>query len=102
MYWRKFLNKLCDLVFKVQTGLDVWNLTQFEPFVVGICLPFSRHPPWRVRGTSLLDGMGRLLRGLPASKDGWGRAILQQFLEQSWSLESMQPSLVWDLLCTSG
>jgi len=52
--WRRLFNKLFDLVFEVPTGTDVWSNSQFEPLIVGIYIPLSRHPPWRLKGTMTL------------------------------------------------
>jgi hypothetical protein len=102
VYWRKSLNKSCDLVFEVPIETDVWSNTQFEPLIIGICLPLSRHSLWKLRGTALLDRVGRLLRGLPTSDIRWGRTILQQLLQQTRSLESLHTSMVRDLLRPAG
>jgi hypothetical protein len=53
--WRKLLNKICDLTFTIPIGSDLWDSPQFEPLLVGLYLPLSRHKPWKLRGTPLLD-----------------------------------------------
>jgi hypothetical protein len=85
--WRRLFNKLFDLVFEVPAGTDVWSNSQFEPLIVGIYFPLSRHPPWRLKGTMMLDRVGRLLRGLPTTEVRWGWLVLQQLLEQVSTLE---------------
>lgn len=101
MYWRKLLNKICDLVFYVPIGTDLWSTSQFEPLIVGLSLPLCRHPPWKLRQTPMLDRVDRLLRGLPLSDSRWGGSILRQLLQQSGSLDSLQSSVVWPLLQTT-
>jgi hypothetical protein len=52
--WCKLLGKVCDLLFTVPLGSTPWSHTLFEPLIVGLYLPLSRHRPWRLRGTPLL------------------------------------------------
>jgi hypothetical protein len=101
MHWRKLLNKICDLVFYIPVGTDLWPDSQFEPLIVGLSLPLSRHPPWKLRSTPMLDRVDRLLRGLPLSDCRWGRSILRELLKQARSLDSMQSSVVRPLLQAS-
>lgn len=53
--WRNLLNKICDLTFTIPVGSDLWDSPQFEPLLVGLYLLLSRHKPWKLRGTPLLD-----------------------------------------------
>jgi len=62
--WRKMLNKICDLVFTIPLGTDIWSNLQCEPLVVGLSLPLCRHAPWRLKGSALLVGVERELHGL--------------------------------------
>ncbi len=43
-YWRKLLHKICDVIFTVPTGTDLWIDSQCEPLIVRLYLPPSRHP----------------------------------------------------------
>ncbi len=76
--WRKMLKKISDLVFTIPAGSDIWPLTHFEPLIVGICLPLSRHPPWKLKGTPMLVQVEGVLRGLSTLDHRWGQAILRQ------------------------
>jgi hypothetical protein len=96
--WQKMLGKICDLIFTVPVGTPFWSNNQFEPLIVGIYLPLSRHKPWRLKGTPMLDQVERLLRELPASSPKWGRDILQKLLEQSRKLDSLPEGVVRPLL----
>jgi hypothetical protein len=96
--WRKMLGKVCNLIFTVPLGTSFWSYLHFEPLIVGLCLPISRHKPWKLRGTPMLDRVEGMLRELPASDPEWGRNILRKLLKQSRELESMQESLVRPLL----
>lgn len=70
--WRKNLGKICDLVFTLPLGTNLWPHTQFEPLIIGISLPLIRYNPWRLRGTALLESVEGTLRSLPQISDGWG------------------------------
>jgi len=97
-HWRRLMSKICDLIFTVPTGTDIWIDSQYEPLVVGLSLPLSRHPPWQLKGTPLLDGVERALRDLPLSHHCWGRSILRELLQRTRALEGMSESLVRKVL----
>ena len=96
--WRKLLYKICDVVFSVPPGTEVWHDSQCEPVIVGLYLPLSRHPPWRLKGSNLLVELESQLYGL--QKDDFRRSgfILRQFLQQTRALERMSASMVWEVL----
>jgi hypothetical protein len=96
--WRKLLGKLCDLIFQVPLGSDVWPHHHFEPLLVGIYFPLSRHRPWRLRDTPLLASMAVQLSSLSSDDFNWGGDILRQLLCQAWSLDSLSPSMARKLL----
>jgi len=100
--WRKILGKICDLVFTVPLGTNVWHYSQFEPLVVGIAFPLSRHAPWRLRGTPMLESVEGALRGVPPVTPGWGGRILRELFISAGTLETMSSSMVRDLLFASG
>jgi hypothetical protein len=76
--------------------------SQFEPVIVGLYLPLSRHSPWRLKGTKFVVELESQLHGLP--KDNYRRSgfILRQFLQQARSLERMSTSLVREVLQGTG
>jgi hypothetical protein len=43
--WQKYLGKVCTLCFTIPLGSDIWDLSNFEPLIVGVYLPLSRHKP---------------------------------------------------------
>ncbi len=57
--------------------------------IVGIYLPLSRHKPWRLKGTPMLELVEVLLRELPVTCHEWGRDILWKLLKQSRKLDSL-------------
>ena len=79
------MGKICGLIITV-LGTDVWNDSQFEPLIVGLCLPLSRHPPWKLSGTVMLDGVERNLQSLPQDDYQWGGNILCELLQQTRGL----------------
>jgi hypothetical protein len=101
-HWRKLLNKICCLVFTIPLDTDVWPVSHFEPLIAGIYLPLSKHYPWNLRRTPMLERVERLLRGLPPTHPRWGGLILRELLFQARSLESMSSSMVRELLQTPG
>jgi hypothetical protein len=96
--WRRLLGKICDLIFTVPVGSDVWPLFHHEPLIVGLYLPLSRHRPWRLQGTPFVDLVARELSDLPATDNNWGGNILCKFLQQARKLESMPQCMVRPLL----
>jgi hypothetical protein len=101
-HWRKILGKICDLVFTVPVGSDIWGHSLFEPLIVGISFLLCKHRPWRLRGTPMLARVEGLLRDLPETSPQWGGHILRQLCFQARSLDAMSPSLVRALLHSPG
>jgi hypothetical protein len=89
--WCKLLEKLCDLIFTVPVGSHVWPSHHFEPLIVGIYFPLTRHRPWRLRGTALLDDVACQLSSLPRDAFNWGGDILRKLLSQTRTLDTVSP-----------
>jgi hypothetical protein len=96
--WKKLFEKICDLVFTVPLGSFPWPHHHFELLLVGIYFPLSRHRPWRLRGTALLDDVACQLSKLQPSSINWGGDILRKLLSNTQSLESLSPSMARALL----
>jgi hypothetical protein len=96
--WMKLLGKICCLVFTAPIDSDIWCFSNFEPLIIGLYLPLSRHQPWTLKGTPIMERVERELCSLPPSSPKWGRLILRELLLQTRSLESMSPSMVRSLL----
>jgi hypothetical protein len=92
--WWKYLEKVCNLIFTIPLGSEIWYLTNFEPLIAGIYLPLSRHKPWNLRGTPMLERVERMLHEMPPSDPRWGRSVLRELLFQARSLETMSSSMV--------
>ena len=60
--WRKLLLKYADVVFYINAGSrEFWPSQMYEPLVIGLILPFSRHPPWQLkRSPQVLEMEGKL------------------------------------------
>ena len=96
--WRKYLGKVCNLSFTIPLGSDVWDMANFEPLIAGVYLPLSRHKPWNLRGTPMLERVERMLHDVPPPDPRWGRSVLHELLFQARSLETMPASLVRPML----
>jgi hypothetical protein len=60
--WRKQLMKVCDVIFVIPVGCDVWPSSMHEPVVIGLICPLLSSSPWQVRETPLAD---KLRKSLP-------------------------------------
>ncbi len=96
--WRKLMHKICDIVITIPVGSYVWCDSQCEPLIVGLYLPLSRHPPWKLGGSKLVAQLEGNLHGL--SKDDFGRSrpFLWEFLIKSRELERLPESVVREML----
>ena len=122
--WRKQLGKDADLMFDIPVGSAMWPLSQHEPLIVAIILPFSHKPryrgPWLVREAGFAATAGRLLKqectpalekrpwghlGVEGSLCGLSRASLtpqrdcmRTFLHEALSFPSMPEIMVREVL----
>jgi hypothetical protein len=46
--WQILLGKICCLLVTIHLGYNVWPNHHFEPLILGLYLPLSRHPPWNL------------------------------------------------------
>jgi hypothetical protein len=100
-HWRKLLGKICCLIFTIPLDSDVWPISHYEPLIAGLYLPLSKHYPWNLRGTPMLERVERMLRSLPQSHPRWGGLVLRELLFQARSLEALSTSMVRPLLQAS-
>jgi hypothetical protein len=96
--WRKHLSKICDVAFTTPVGTHSWNVEQHEPLLVGLCFPLSRHRPWRLRGTKLMERVVSQLSELSTTAPFWGRDILRELFLTTRGLDSLPESMVRTLL----
>jgi hypothetical protein len=91
--WRKLMSKVCDFVFTVPVGTDIWPDTHHEPLIIGLALPLIIHRPWRLRGTQPLESTLDNLRHLPKTTPQWGGVVLHQLLLFTGGLDQLQASV---------
>ena len=92
--WRRMLSKICDIVFTVPCGTEIWANANFEPLIVGLCLPLLKRSPWKLRGTKFVADLERELRGLSPTDFRRSRIILREFFQQSRELDSLPTRIV--------
>lgn len=100
--WRKYLGKVMNFLFTIPLGSTPWRDSHHEPLIAGLYFPLSKHRPWNLRGTIILERAERLLREMSSSHPRWGRLVLRQLLQQTRQLETLPSSMVWELLRPSG
>ncbi len=92
------MSKVCDIVFTVPIGTDIWGYSQHEPLIVGIAFPLISHRPWRLRGSKFMVEAQSNLQGLKLSTSEWGRVVLCELCLQLRRLDTMPEGVVWYLL----
>jgi hypothetical protein len=98
--WRKLVLKEVDFYFEVPVGSSVWASSMHEPLLIGVCLPYIQHRPWKLGNTPKLLGMARELRHVWESSDGDPGFILRQLFELPGRLCALSPKLVRSVLYT--
>jgi len=94
------IGELCDLLFCVPLGSDIWPQHLVEPLFVGIYL-FTWYKPWQSRGTSLLDDVAGYLSSLWYDVFDWAWDTLCKLFFKAWSLDSLSLSMAWEVLLCS-
>jgi hypothetical protein len=98
-YWWKKLFKVADLVLELPPGcVPWWPSSMFEPLLLGLTLCFIVCPPWQLRNTPGVLGMGREVRRMWGSADPNVRRLLCQLCELPDVLEALPPGVVWKML----
>jgi hypothetical protein len=100
--WLRQLHKAADLVFHIPAGQPFWSLSNHEPLVVGIILPFFRHQPWQLRGTPKMFAVARELSKVWEDPTLDSRPVLRKLCELSGRLDSVPVSVVPKLLLLPG
>jgi len=97
--WRQKLHKVADLVLELPAGPQpFWPSHMHEPLILGLTLRFVSFAPWELRNHHALLDLGREVRrlwDLPNADVGF---VLRKLLQLSGDLESLQPSVVRDVL----
>ncbi len=100
--WRRHLTRECDCYFRIPAGAKIWGKTQYEPVLIFVCLPLSRHRPWKLQGTKLLDGFERKVRELHKTNSRFRGRLLRKLFVQTRVLESLPDRLVRSMLQRAG
>jgi hypothetical protein len=100
--WQKLALKENDFVFEVPVGSRFWGKEMHEPLLIIVCLPFTKHSPWKLGGSPRLLELARQLRRLWEEPDGDPGFILRKLLKLSGRLSTMPAKLVQQMLHTSG
>lgn len=101
--WQKSLGKLCNMIFTIPLGTDMWPLGYHELLAVGFCLPLSCHRPWHLKDTPFMDWVVRaLLSSLPTTSLNWGGDILHIFFCQARSPDSLPSRVAQKMLLHMG
>jgi hypothetical protein len=97
--WFQLLYKTSDIVFDVPVGSKfIWQLSMYEPLIIGIAFPFIRVPPWQLRGTPKMFQLGKKMRKVwERSKMDW-RHILRNVVLEYERLRSMPADVVLRVL----
>jgi hypothetical protein len=96
--WRRRVGKLSDFHLEIGAGSSIWTRAQHEPLLIFVCLPLSRHRPWKLRGAELLDGFERKMRELHKTNSRFRGRLLRKLFVQTRVLESMPDRLVRGML----
>jgi hypothetical protein len=101
--WRRRVGRLRDLEMELGAGSGgAWGEEQHEPLLIFVCMPLSRHRPWKLRGTPLLERVEGQLRELLKTDHKGRRRLLRQFLVEARKMESLPEGMVRKLLLCAG
>jgi hypothetical protein len=96
--WRRLLSKVCDVVFTIPVGTDIWGYSQHEPSILRITFPFIKHRPWRLQNMKLMEKAQSKLQSLPSTSPEWGGSILCKLCLQSRGLDQLLEDMMWTML----
>ena len=78
--WRKMLLKYADVVFYINAGSrKFWSHEMYDALVLALILPFSRHPPWQLKGSSQILALESELREVWTDQNRDERSVLCKF-----------------------
>jgi hypothetical protein len=96
--WRRRVGKLADFKFELGPGSKVWGLARHEPLLIFVCLPLSKHRPWKLKGTKFVEGLERKMRELHKTNcRRRGRILRKLFIQAKW-MDSVSEGLVRGML----
>jgi hypothetical protein len=96
--WGRRVEKLPDFKFEFGPGCRVWSQGRHEPLLICVCLPLSKHMPWKLKGTKLVESLEGKMRELHKTNcRGRGRHLRKLLIRSKW-LDSVPEGMVWGLL----
>ncbi len=104
--WRRRVGKLADFNFELGPGSKVWGAERHEPLLIFVCLPLSKHSPWKLKGTkfvAVLEGKfvavleGKMQKLHETNCRRRGRVLRKLFLQAKW-LDSVSEGMVRGML----
>ena len=97
--WRKKLFKVADIVMEIPAGArPFWPATMHEPLLLGLTLRFASVPPWQLRLSPSLLGLGQQVRQVWVDASGDERPLLQQLCHLPTSMEGLPGGVVRPVL----
>jgi hypothetical protein len=96
------VGKLSDFHFEIGAGSSVWTKARHEPLLIFVRLPLSRHRPWKLQGTLLLEELDRKMRELHKTNSRFRGRLLRKLFLQTRKLEGMPDRMVRRMLQRSG
>ena len=100
--WLKQLQKACDVVLYIQAGSDGWSEDQHEPLTLGICFPYIKYRPWKLRRSPKMLRTGRGVQRVIKEDKMASRAILLELFTFGERVQSMSSGMVRKLLYFEG
>jgi hypothetical protein len=80
--WRKKLFKAANFSFTISITSSIWGPDMYEPLIMSVCLPLSKHRPRDLRTTKLVGDVERSLRGMQSFSETRAGSILRELCEQ--------------------
>jgi hypothetical protein len=90
-YWRRMLSRESDGCFEMRLGFELWPISEFEPLIVFVCLPFRSNCPSPLHEGAKLEALLGNLRSKwlweePATRSGH---FLRELLARARDLDSL-------------
>lgn len=96
--WLKQFYKEVDCSFLIPAIHPFWGSHQCESLYFGICLPFTKHRPWKLQRAPKLLEMEREMSGVFKDKNLDHRNLLRKFLSQCKRFYFLSGDVLWKVL----
>ena len=91
-------HKAVDFHIEIPAGSCYWSESLFQPLMLGVCLPYIKSAPWRLRRTPKMLELVRQVHQVFKVENLDPRGILWEFLLESARLSSMPADVDWRML----